>query len=328
MTSIKIDLNDLNPRLRPRARKRDASQIKPGSSHKGFFCYSEYVIANLNSLGKVRLAETYTTTINSFKRFRCGKDIPLCKIDAYLMQSYEAWLKDNGVCPNSSSFYIRNIRAIYNRAVDKGIIEQRFPFKYVYTGVDKTVKRGVPLRIIKQIKELDLENNLSLDFARDMFLFSFYTRGMSFIDMSFLKKRDLNGKILSYRRRKTSQQLFIKWESCMQEIVDKYHSEETDYLLPIIRNIDIAERKQYLYSAHNINRNLKKIGNMLELPLPLTMYVARHTWASIARSKNIPLSVISEGMGHDSESTTKIYLSSLDNNAIDKANRMIIKLLL
>ena len=98
------------------------------------------------------------------------------------------------------------------------------------------------------------------------------------------------------------------------------------YLLPIIKPFgEIDERKQYIYAAHNINRCLKIIGKELGLSVSLTLYVARHAWASIAKSKKVPLSVISEGMGHDSEATTRIYLASLDTVAIDKANSMILK---
>ena len=112
----------------------------------------------------------------------------------------------------------------------------------------------------------------------------------------------------------------------MQEIVDKYDTSQSVYLLPVIKPFSkMDERKQYIYVAHNINRSLKIIGNRLGLPVPLTMYVSRHAWASIAKSKHVPLSVISEGMGHDSEATTRIYLASLDTTAIDKANRMILK---
>ena len=112
----------------------------------------------------------------------------------------------------------------------------------------------------------------------------------------------------------------------MQKIVDKYDTENSIYLLPIIKpHLKTEERTQYIYTGHNINRSLKNIGQELVLSLPLTMYVARHSWASIAKSKNVPLSVISEGMGHDSEVTTRIYLASLDNMAIDKANSQILK---
>ena len=291
-----------------------------------FFTFMEEVISGLKKLGKIRTSETYATTLNSFRKFRENTDVPLEKVDSDLMLSYEAWLKTNGVSPNSSSFYMRNLRAVYNRAVEKELTQQRFPFKHVYTGVEKTVKRAVPLKVIKRIKEMDLSLNPPADFARDMFLFSFYTRGMSLVDMAYLRKKDLANGILSYCRRKTGQRLFIKWEKCMQEIVDKYDTEDSVYLLPIIKpHSKIEERMQYIYAGHNINRSLKAIGRELKWSLPLTMYSARHSWASIAKSKNVPLSVISEGMGHDSEATTRIYLASLDNMAIDKANSLILK---
>lgn len=146
---------------------------------------------------------------------------------------------------------------------------------------------------------------------------------MSFIDMAYLKKKDLQNGILSYRRRKTGQQLFIKWEKSMQEIIDKYPANENSYLLPIIKT-DRNERLQYKNALRLVNNKLKEISVSTGLQSKLTMYVSRHSWASIAKSQNIPLSVISAGMGHDSENTTRIYLASLDNSMIDKANELIL----
>ncbi len=303
-----------------------ASTIKAGKETDHLFTFMESVITNLKTLGKIRTSETYATSLSSFRRFRRGKDMALEAVDSDTMTAYEAWLKDSGLSPNTSSFYMRNLRAVYNRAVEKGLITHRYPFKHVYTGVEKTIKRAVPLKTIRQIREMDLSDNPAADYARDMFLFSFYTRGMSFVDMAYLRKKNLQGGILSYRRRKTGQQLFVKWEKCMQEIVDKYDMPQSDYLLPIIKtSCNVEARKQYIYASHNINRSLKAIGRRLGLPLPLTMYVSRHAWASIAKSKNVPVSVISEGLGHDSETTTRIYLASLDSQAIDRANNMILK---
>ena len=284
------------------------------------------IVAQLQQMGKQRTSETYRCTLKSFTQFREDKDVLLEDIDSDLMMMYEAFLQNKGLTKNSTSFYMRILRAVYNRAVEKDLTSQRLPFKHVYTGVDKTVKRAVPLKVVKKIKEIDFSMNPTFDFARDMFLMSFYTRGMSFVDMAYLRKKDLQNGVLSYRRRKTGQQLFIKWEKCMQEIVDKYDTSQSNYLLPIIKPFsEIEERKQYIYAAHNINRCLKIIGKELGLSVSLTLYVARHAWASIAKSKNVPLSVISEGMGHDSEATTRIYLASLDTMAIDKANSMILK---
>ena len=198
------------------------------------------------------------------------------------------------------------------------------PKGYEYTGNEKTVKRAISLKVIKQLKALDLPPYSSKAYARDLFLFSFYMRGMSFVDMAFLKKIDLSNGILTYRRKKTGQQLSIKWESCMQDIVHFYNKADSPYLLPIIREPGSNERRQFLSAEHRIIRNLKEIGQSLNLPIPLTMYCARHAWASIAKSKNIPLSVISESLGHDSEKTTRIYLATLNSTAIDKANNLIL----
>lgn len=286
----------------------------------------EGVIAQLKRLNRERTAETYTATLNSFMRFRKDNDVLLDEFNSDLMMEYEAYLKTQGITMNTVSFYMRILRAVYNRAVEKGLTEQRTPFRHVYTGIDKTLKRAIPLKAIKRIKELDLSMKPSLDFARDMFLFSFYTRGMSFIDMAYLRKKDLQNGILSYRRRKTGQQLFIRWEKCMQEIIGKYEIESASpFLLPILKYPYGQSRKQYKNMLFRVNKYLKEVARLANIEIPLTMYVSCHSWASAAKNKNIPVSVISEGMGHDSEMTTQIYLASLDCSVIDKANSLILR---
>ena len=235
--------------------------------------YIRQQIARLKRLGKIRTSETYTAALRSFSGFMDDKEVLFDQINADLIAEYEAYLKGRGNSPNTISFYMRILKAVYNRATEDGLTEQRHPFKSVYTGVEKTLKRAISLGDLKCIKGLDLSLKPNLDFARDMFLFCFYTRGMSFIDMAYLRKKDLQNGILSYRRRKTGQQLFIKWERCMQEIVDKYPVNETEYLLPIITKRGEDYRKQYANELHRVNHLLKKIGKQLDLPIPLTMYV-------------------------------------------------------
>ena len=295
-------------------------------SEKGmsFFGFMEDIICRLRQWGRERTAENYATALASFRRFRRGYDLAPDELDTTLMGEYEAHLLARGVAKNTVSFYNRILRAVYNRAVEQGLTAQRHPFRRVYTGIDRTAKRALPLECLRRIKELDLAQRPSQDFARDMFLFSFYTRGMSFVDMAFLRQRDLRGGTLSYRRRKTGQQLCIKWEQPMQEIVDKYATGADGYLLPIVRRCG-NERRQYRNALRRVNNRLKDIAAAVGLPGGLSMYAARHSWASIARSQNIPLSVISAGMGHDSENTTQIYLASLDNSEVDKANDLILR---
>ncbi|MBQ5627674.1 MAG: site-specific integrase, partial [Bacteroidaceae bacterium] len=236
-------VNQLNNRQQRYTADDIIATFKQSAKEYSLFNFMQGTIARLQQLGKQRTSETYRATLRSFMQFREGKDIPVEEIDADMMLTYEAHLRNKGLARNSTSFYMRILRAVYNRAVEKGLTVNRNPFKQVYTGVDKTVKRAIPLKAIRQIKNLDLTMQPSLEFARDMFLFSFYTRGMSFIDMAFLRKRDLANGVLTYRRRKTGQQLLIRWEKCMQEIVKKYGTPtDSPYLLPIITAPGNAER--------------------------------------------------------------------------------------
>lgn len=298
------------------------------TSGNTLFAYMERMIAMYWKQGQYRTSETYSTTLNSFKRFRADVDVGLEDIDSGLMETYESYLKQNDLSPNTISFYLKHLRAVYNRAVDDELIMDRKPFKRVSTAIEKTPKRAISLRNIKRLKALDCSHNPSRKFARDMFLFSFYTRGMSFVDIAYLQKKNLKGDVLFYRRKKTNQQLMIHWEGCMQEILKSYGADTSSpYLFSIIKEPSNNPRKQYQNALFLINRHLKEIGKGLGLHQPLTMYCARRSWASIARDEGIPLSVISEGMGHDSEKTTQIYLASLKTEVIDKANRKILKLL-
>lgn len=282
------------------------------------------LICHLKEQGRIRTGETYQCALNSFMRFRNGEEIILDEMNQETIEAYEAYLKKERLSLNTISFYMRILRAVYNRAVEKELTTQRFPFRHVYTGIEKTIKRAIPQPIIRQIKDKELLAGSSVDYARDMFLFSFYTRGMSFVDMAYLKKKDLRNGYLTYRRKKTGQLLIIEWTRQMQDILDKYEPNKTKYLLPIIMREDGKERQQYLNQMMRINRHLKDIAGLANLSVPLSLYYSRHSWATIARGKDIPLAVISEGLGHESEATTQIYLDSIKSYEVDEANRKIL----
>ncbi|MBD5278552.1 MAG: site-specific integrase [Bacteroides sp.] len=307
--------------------ERIIEEFKQSVSNISLFNEMEKAIARLTQNGKTRTSQTYATTLRSFRKYRHGSDILLEALTSDIMEEYQAWLKQKGLTQNTISFYIRILRAVYNRALEEELIENRHPFRHVYTGVDKTVKRALPLSDIKRIKQLDLTDKSDLAYARDMFLLSFMLRGMSFIDMAYLKKSDLCNGYITYRRKKTQQLLKIAWTPAMQRITDRYPQNKSEYLLPIIRKPDTNERFVFKNAGEKINKRLKKIAELAGITIPLSMYVARHSWASIAKAEGIPLSVISEGLGHEKESTTRIYLSTLDTSAIDNANDVILNLL-
>ncbi|MDE7408192.1 MAG: phage integrase SAM-like domain-containing protein, partial [Muribaculaceae bacterium] len=154
--------------------------------------YMRHIISVLEKQGRIRTSETYRSTLNSFMRFLnyagyASETFMLDNITSDILEAYEVWQHSRGIVANTISFYNRILRAVYNRAVTDGIIDDSRPFRHVYTGIGKTVKRALPLSVISKIKSLDLSSHPKLDYARDIFIMSFYMRGMSFIDMAMLR---------------------------------------------------------------------------------------------------------------------------------------------
>lgn len=289
------------------------------------FIFMENVIVRLRQLKHTGTANNYRAALGSFMRFRKNKDISIESVDHLVMEDYQAYLNSIGLAPNSISFYMRILRAVYNRAVGQGLTEDRRPFRTVFTGMAKTRKRAIPACDIRRIRNLDLSLQPYFEFARDMFLFLFFCRGMSFKDAAFLRKTDVQNGVMTYRRHKTGQLLYIKVIPQIKELIDRYSSKDSPYLLPVITSPGNYEHRQYETALRRVNRTLKIIAGMIKLPVPLTTYVSRHAWATIAKSKNVPVNVISDALGHESVVTTQIYLDSIDTSVIDKANELIIK---
>lgn len=293
----------------------------------GFISFALRQIKDTRHLGKPTTAEHYASALSSLIRYHGNREIPFEQLDHKLISGYESYLRNLNLSPNTTSYYMRSLRSIYNHAVEQELTIGRNPFRHVYTGVAKTVKRSLPVEMFKALHRLKLNHDPLLQLARDMFIFSVYTRGMAFIDIAYLKKSNIRNGFLTYRRHKTARQLVIRWEDSMQKIADRYRSEKSEYIFPLIKSAEKDVRRQYLNAYKSLSRRLHRLGEMIGISEALTFHRARHTWASVARSNHVPISVIREGMGHDSERTTEIYLASLDSDDVDNANSAIIGLL-
>ena len=295
-------------------------QVLPSSKstpHAMFINYINRLANQLRQNGRQRTSETYRCAAQSFSKF-LGGDIAIPYVSADLIMRYEQHMHSQSLCHNTSSFYMRRLRAAYNRAVDEGLTQDNRPFRRVYTGVARTIKRAITIDDMHRIRQLEI-NEPQLELARNYFLFSFYTSGMSFVDMAYLEKKNLSNGLLSYRRVKTGQQISIRWNDSIRHLVERIGQGRGRYLLPIIKKENGKERNQMRHVQYKVNQDLKTIGHMAGLQSDLTMYVARHTWASIALSLQVPVSIISQGMGHDSEKTTRIYLKQFDRSLLDRA---------
>lgn len=292
--------------------------------------YVEYKSQELKAKGNERTAEAYISTLNSVMAFNEGRDLPMAQINGSFLKNYENHLYRHTNKENTVSFYMRMLRSMQNQAADEGLTEAPSAklYRSVFTGVAQTRKRAVDQEVIRQIAEADLADDPALDFARDMFMFSFYTRGMSFIDIAHLKKEALKEKELTYIRMKCGQKLTIGMNAPLAALIEKYRVKTANepYLLPILNSENPNIRKQYKTAIHTENVRLKRLSKRLGLSVVVTTYVARHSWATIARDKEIALLVISEGLGHRSEDTTRIYLASFDISVINQANDLVITL--
>ncbi len=293
----------------------------------GFVSFSHRLIEELDRVGKYGMSSRFRTTLNSLLRFYGEPEIEWNRFSSSMLCGFEEYMLRCGLCRNTTSFYMRNLRSMYNRARENECQVPANPFKHVYMGVDKTAKRAVSLATIRLIRDADLSAHPKLEFARNIFMLSFYTRGMSFIDIAYLRKNDVQYGFIIYHRRKTRRLLKVKIVKEIRDVLESFGETGTGYVVPVITSSEASPYSQYKSAYYRINRDLKKVGRMIGLDVPLTLYVARHTWASIAKTHNVPISIISEAMGHGSEATTRIYLSTLDSSSIDKANRRVISLL-
>lgn len=301
------------------------SQLPPC---KTVFTFLEEQVERQERMQKHGTANTYISTYRRFKEYRQNKDLFFDELTPDMIEEYEAWLANRNQKPNTIRFYLRTLNTLFCKAANNGMLsEERKLFSHVRLSYATTTKRALSEADIFALQNLKLEAGTTLAFARDMFMFCFYMRGMPFVDIAYLKKSNLKNGILTYRRKKTNQPLLVEWEQVHQEIVERYahQTEGSPYMFPIIKQTDGTEYKQYKRVQEKVNRTLKKLGIMIGLKTPLTAYVARHSWASIARDMNIPIPVISEGMGHQSYKTTQVYLNSIDVSKISEANRTIIQ---
>jgi len=288
--------------------------------------YIDTQIDRKKTLKKEGTAAAYRSTRLSLAKFLNGSDIRMSAIDLRFIRQYEDFLYNSGVTGNTVSYYLRNLRTLYNQAVTDGYHPHgEYPFAKAQTRPAKTVKRALTRKDLQALANLGLEEMPELKFARDLYLFSFYAQGMAFVDIVLLKKSDIYNGVLTYSRHKSKQLIRIAVTPQMQELMDKYET-EGEYVFPIISEKSLSEYKQYRLSLGRINRYLKKIAVMIDIAVPLTTYTARHTWATLARDYGAPVSVISAGLGHTSEEMTRIYLKEFDVSQLDKVNSIVTNL--
>ena len=302
-------------------------------------------IEELLRQGRHGTAGTYRSTLTAFGRFAGNRHYQLCELDEPTVMEFRNFLVREGLKVNTVTFYLCKLRAVYNRAVREGFAPRGMdPFGGVAFRTEKTRKLAVDDTVLRRVAGAKLPRG-ALAVARDLFLFSFYCRGMSFVDMAYLRQGDIEGDVIRYRRRKTGQLFTVRIIPPLHAILDRYREICSPMALPILmvrdghggfcpveftsadpagqRRHEEELYRRFLYNRSEFLHHLRRLSRLLGLERNLTFNMARHTWASRARREGIPMSVISEGLGHTSEKTTRIYLDELEARRIDEANDVV-----
>jgi integrase len=220
------------------------------------------------------------------------------------------------------------LRAIYNKAVDERLVSDHHPFEACFTGKMKTDKRSINEQCIITLKNADLRMHKELIMTRDLFLFSFYTMGMPFVDIAYLKKTQIKDNLLVYRRHKTHQMVKIPLCSDALHIINIYSTQTSEYVFPLLSSLNEAKSYQeYCTRLNAYNRSLKRLAKETGIDIGLTSYTMRHSWASLAYKSGVPLPVISQALGHTRPDTTMVYIRALDNDQMQEGNIKVQRLI-
>jgi site-specific recombinase XerD len=299
------------------------------AANKSVFSFIELQVKELIKAKRIGTANSYDDVVRSFKNFRNQKDFTFNELNLDFIKKFETEYLSRGNSLGGLAVYMRTIRAIYNKAIKAGYAEEEgYPFKYYSIRSHKTRKRAIPMEAIQKIKNLKLARNTPLYNDRNIFLMSFYLRGMPFTDLAHLKVSDIIDGRVQYERQKTGQPLDIKIPPQLLPIINYFTEGKTkeDYVLPVIKREDeINQYKDIEWARHSYNKNLKLIAQKAGIEEKLTSYVSRHSYASIADEMGIPLTAISQMLGHEKVSTTQAYLDKLRKSKLDEYQEEIIK---
>lgn len=242
------------------------------------------------------------------------------------LQFFEAHLKEH-FTDNTTSTYLRMLQSVYNKAVyQQAALFIPLLFKKVYKGRAASRSRALTQKELQTVAYANEESIPHLVRTRDLFLLLFLLRGLPFVDLVYLRRCNLQGNRLSYCRHKTGKQMTVQLTPEAMKIIKRYANPDahSPYLFPFLAQADKDKHKLYEHALKQFNTQLKQLGVLLGLSIPLTSYCARHSWATFANGCHFDKKLISEGMGHSSVQVTEIYFQKQNEDEIGKMNLGII----
>lgn len=290
--------------------------------------FNQY-IQEFESANRLRYADMYKCTMHSLIKFNKHLDIPFSDMDTIWLKRYEVWLQSQGLAINTLGTRFRHLRVIYNFAIEEKIVKSEYyPFnsfkvsKLSQTTAKRSIQKDEILSVLNYQGQTPLEC-----LAIDLFTFSYLAAGINFGDIARLTKDNILENRLIYIRKKTQKQIKVSLQEQAIKLIQKYSMPDNPYLFPILSSFHKTEQ-QKVNRIHKIiakvNKSLKEIGERLNIPIDLTTYVARHSFATVLKRSGVNTSLIGEALGHSSERVTQIYLDSFGNDQMEDAMKNLL----
>lgn len=266
---------------------RTAALPLTADNESGFIAYANSRVEKLQDEGRYDAAVKLKGYIKRFITYLGKNEVPFKDFDALLIRNYHTWLKNQELGRNTISLYIRNLKRVYRCAVDDGLTAECHPFEGMdvsyHTKSRKDKNRLTPKEVMR-MRYMDVSGlRPSALFARNLFLFAVFAKGMTGRDLFYLTRDNIKDGFLTYTSKVTGKEELVRWNTFLQDIVDRYAQPDTPYIFPIITAETPEEQwRQHDAAIHSINWNLRNIGRMLGLPFPLNLTVARHSWEGLA----------------------------------------------
>ncbi len=307
--------------------KQIKNRIVKTVAFNSFLEYGNSLVEEMKKAQRFGNANSYYAVIKILKKFNQEKDLKFNEVNYDYLKKFERYHLSRGNSINGLAVYMKTIRAIYNKAINSGIItKDAYPFTNYKIKTTPTEKRAIDITSIKAIMMLKLEETDNLFHYRNYFLASYMLYGISFIDLAFLKLDNIIDNRVKFQRKKTAKPYNIKITSQLDEILSYYVKDKSkeDFIFPIVkRDIFELQYKDVLWARKRYNKGLKEIAKMCNIEQRLTSYVSRHSFATQAMFQDVPLQAISAMLGHNRLTTTQIYLKTLPNNILDDYNEQI-----
>ena len=291
-----------------------------------FEAFEEH-IKELKEFKRFGYAVSFQSTLSALKKFHGKKTLSFIDIDPKFLKKIEFWLRENDKSESTIGVYTRNIRVLFNLAINKHNVKAEYPFGSEEKGLysppkGEGNKRALKAEEIGLIASYKAPEGTYLEFFRDLFIFSFLANGMNIADILRLKYKNIKDGTIQFVREKTKRKakgkkITVEITPHIQSIIDKWGNKKLSkevYVFDVLNDNQTDAYQYYLIRQHTklMNKYINKVAKAVGIKENISSYTARHSFATIQKNSGVPVAYLKEALGHSNVSVTENYLKGLE----------------